>query len=64
MYKLSEDISKSAFFYEFTKKIVGKSSNLSRYRSKEAIYSSETPTLYQNYLAMTADVTGGKPIAV
>jgi hypothetical protein len=29
-------------------------------------YSSETPTFYQNYLAMrnTADVTGGKPIAV
>jgi hypothetical protein len=27
---------------------------------------SETPTFYQNYLAMrnTADVTGGKPIAV
>jgi hypothetical protein len=29
-------------------------------------YSSETPTFYQNYLAMSnsADVTGGKPIAV
>jgi hypothetical protein len=29
-------------------------------------YSSETPTFYQNYLAMsnTADVRGGKPIAV
>jgi hypothetical protein len=29
-------------------------------------YSSETPTFYQNYFAMsdTADVTGGKPIAV
>jgi hypothetical protein len=29
-------------------------------------YSSETPTFYQNLLAMrdTADVTGGKPIAV
>jgi hypothetical protein len=29
-------------------------------------YSSETPTFYQNYLAMsnTVDVTGGKPIAV
>jgi hypothetical protein len=29
-------------------------------------YSSETPTFYQNYLAMrnTADVTCGKPIAV
>jgi hypothetical protein len=29
-------------------------------------YSSEKPTFYQNYLAMsnTADVTGGKPIAV
>jgi hypothetical protein len=29
-------------------------------------YSSETPTFYQNYLAMrnTADVTGGKAIAV
>jgi hypothetical protein len=36
MYKLSEDISKSAFFYEFTKKIAF--SNLSRYRSKEAIF--------------------------
>jgi hypothetical protein len=29
-------------------------------------YSSETPTFYQNYLATsnTADVTGGKPIAI
>jgi hypothetical protein len=29
-------------------------------------YSSETPTFYQNLLAMrnTADVTGGKPLAV
>jgi hypothetical protein len=29
-------------------------------------YSSETPEFYQNYLAMsnTAEVTGGKPIAV
>jgi hypothetical protein len=29
-------------------------------------YPSETPTFYQNYLAIrnTADVTGGKPIAV
>jgi hypothetical protein len=29
-------------------------------------YSSETPTFYQNYLAMsnTVDVTGGKPIPV
>jgi hypothetical protein len=29
-------------------------------------YSFKTPTFYQNYLAMrnTADVTGGKPIAV
>jgi predicted lactoylglutathione lyase len=35
MYKLSEDISKSAFFYEFTKKIGF--SNLPRYRSKAAI---------------------------
>jgi hypothetical protein len=36
MYKLSEDISKYAFIYEFTKKIGF--SNLPRYRSKEAIY--------------------------
>jgi hypothetical protein len=36
MYKLSEDISKSPFCYEFTKKIGF--SNLPRYRSKEAMY--------------------------
>jgi hypothetical protein len=34
--------------------------------SRGVRYSSETPTFYQNYLAMrnTADVTGGKPIAI
>jgi hypothetical protein len=36
MYKLSEDISKYAFIYEFIKKIGF--STLPRYRSKEAIY--------------------------
>jgi hypothetical protein len=34
--------------------------------SRGVRYSSETPSFYQNFLAMsnTADVTGGKPIAV
>jgi hypothetical protein len=35
-------------------------------QQRRLIYSFETPTFYQNDLAMrnTADVTGGKPIAV
>jgi hypothetical protein len=50
MYKLSEDVSKSAIYYEFTKKIGF--SNLPRYRSKEAIYPSNSyaPSKYVSYI--------------